>query len=304
MLIWGSNGVHSFFKPTTIQALMPNTSTPSAVAVSSHPMLKFVTDPASSPKPKTLPTPENSLAGKIVESVALGRNHVLILVVDPDELRSELRLSPDDPISMTDSLRYNTSTSRQVFAWGMGSHGQLGLCHTNSVQHPTRVETLQQKRIVELAAGDHCSAAISWKGEVYIWGDNGDCGLGLGALSGSISTTRKLSFFDSIPVARVCALLLLLFLLFASSERSLICWFLKLEFGRNFVVALSRSGSLYSWGKNESGQLGLSDTDDRSQPHLIPSFCDSEIVGISCDIHKALAWNGLPSSSFIFFFFF
>ena len=146
------------------------------------------------------------MAGKVVEAMALGRNHAMALVVDLEELRSELRLSSTDHVPMSDSLRYNTITSRQVFVWGMGSQGQLGLCHTNSVQCPTRVETLQQKRIVELAAGDHCSAAITWNGEVYIWGDNGDCGLGLGSLSGSISTTRKLSFFDVVPIARVCSL--------------------------------------------------------------------------------------------------
>jgi alpha-tubulin suppressor-like RCC1 family protein len=36
--------------------------------------------------------------------------------------------------------------------------------------------------------------------------------------------------------------------------------------GLCFTVALTRSGVLYSWGKNDEGQLGLGHTRDESRP--------------------------------------
>jgi alpha-tubulin suppressor-like RCC1 family protein len=43
--------------------------------------------------------------------------------------------------------------------------------------------------------------------------------------------------------------------------------------GNDFNVALTRSGALYSWGRNDCGQLGLGHTRDESRPQevIVPS---------------------------------
>lgn len=39
--------------------------------------------------------------------------------------------------------------------------------------------------------------------------------------------------------------------------------------GRNHVLALDNKGRVYSWGKNDHGQLGLEDRRDRDSPEKI-----------------------------------
>jgi alpha-tubulin suppressor-like RCC1 family protein len=43
--------------------------------------------------------------------------------------------------------------------------------------------------------------------------------------------------------------------------------------GDDFIVALTRSGVLYSWGRNDCGELGLGHTRDESRPQevIVPS---------------------------------
>lgn len=45
---------------------------------------------------------------------------------------------------------------------------------------------------------------------------------------------------------------------------------------------LSHTNAIYVWGKNESGQLGLGDTDDRVLPTPQISLRNQHIVKISC----------------------
>jgi alpha-tubulin suppressor-like RCC1 family protein len=39
--------------------------------------------------------------------------------------------------------------------------------------------------------------------------------------------------------------------------------------GHNFTVALTRSGVLYSWGRNDEGQLGHGHTRNESRPREV-----------------------------------
>lgn len=62
-----------------------------------------------------------------------------------------------------------------VYAWGDGSRGKLGLAHGESVRRPRIVEGVRGRKIVRLAAGPNSSAAITAGGLLWYWGAHETC---------------------------------------------------------------------------------------------------------------------------------
>jgi alpha-tubulin suppressor-like RCC1 family protein len=67
----------------------------------------------------------------------------------------------------------------QVYAWGHNSAGQLGLGDRRDRHAPTVVDALWALPVVQLAAGDAHSAALTTNGHMFIWGSNHFGQLGL-----------------------------------------------------------------------------------------------------------------------------
>ncbi|OXA56991.1 putative E3 ubiquitin-protein ligase HERC4 [Folsomia candida] len=120
-----------------------------------------------------------------------------------------------------------------VFSWGSDSHGQLG------VQNEKKEDKLV---VVQVAAGYFHSMVLTNAGEIYTCGSNSHGQLGLGYANGPSQTKFCLvEMLIGFPSALITA-------------------------GGFHSFALSVSGSVYGWGKNSCGQLGVSDTDDKCQP--------------------------------------
>jgi E3 ubiquitin-protein ligase HERC4 len=81
--------------------------------------------------------------------------------------------------------------SAQVFAWGHNSAGQLGLGDRRDRHSPTVVDALWALPVVQLAAGDAHSAALTSNGHMFIWGSNHFGQLGLVKEGDSLSTRAK-----------------------------------------------------------------------------------------------------------------
>ena len=80
-----------------------------------------------------------------------------------------------------------TTTDGSVFTWGDGTHGRLGLGDDRSNKLvPTQVRgKLQNKAVLQVAAGDHHSTCVTGDGLVYSWGGNTDGQLGIVNLTGA-----------------------------------------------------------------------------------------------------------------------
>ena len=64
---------------------------------------------------------------------------------------------------------------KQLFAWGLNNHGQLGIGNKYDTAVPTRVKDLdpfEDDYVVEVAGGEHHSIARTNDGLVYCWGRN------------------------------------------------------------------------------------------------------------------------------------
>jgi len=63
--------------------------------------------------------------------------------------------------------------------------------------------------------------------------------------------------------------------------------FVSVAGGRAHSLALKRGGSLWAWGSNEYGQLGLGDRDDRNRPTRIGG--DSDWAAVAAEYEHTLA---------------
>lgn len=100
-----------------------------------------------------------------------------------------------------------------------------------------------------MKCGFNHTICLSDKGSVYSWGYGKDGALGHGD-NENISFPKKLDFFDSKDIK-----------------------IQKIECGMNYCLALSTDKKVYSWGKNEYGQLGLGNKTQQvkiNTPQLIP----------------------------------
>ncbi|XP_037043609.1 probable E3 ubiquitin-protein ligase HERC4 isoform X1 [Bradysia coprophila] len=130
----------------------------------------------------------------------------------------------------------------QVYTWGSNSRGQLGNDTTN--YGPKPVKALATKHIVQIAAGQYHCLVLTNTGELYSWGANAYGQLGIGAVSEMSNSPMLITSLAGVPIAFITC-------------------------GGNHSFAVSKSGSVFGWGKNLFGQLGVNDNIDRPYPtHL------------------------------------
>jgi alpha-tubulin suppressor-like RCC1 family protein len=130
------------------------------------------------------------------------------------------------------------------WAWGVNGSGRLGDGTTTSPRY-TPVKTLDLAAVTIVGGSNH-SIARGTDGSAWSWGDGSN--VGLTALTGSnILELPQRTPGAGHDVANVAA-------------------------GLEHSIASRRDGSLWSWGVNADGQLGVGDTAPRDLPTPIPSF--------------------------------
>ncbi|XP_070804591.1 E3 ISG15--protein ligase HERC5-like [Pituophis catenifer annectens] len=135
------------------------------------------------------------------------------------------------------------------------------------------LKELGNKQIVQIACGDHHSLALSKGGELFAWGENEHGQLGMGKVMGRIKEPQLVQALEGIPMVNIAA-------------------------GSAHSLVVSIFGTVYSWGKNMYGQLGLGDTEDRYIPANVKALELKKTVFISCGgEHTAvLSKDGLVST--------
>jgi alpha-tubulin suppressor-like RCC1 family protein len=133
-----------------------------------------------------------------------------------------------------------------IAAWGFNNHGQLGDGTTSTARAPVLVRTdgaLAGKQAVAVAAGAYQSYALCSDGTIAAWGYNDEGELGNGGTTGS-----------PVPVAVDASGTL------AGRQVTAI------SAGLYHALAICTDGTLVSWGFNQRGQLGNSNTIDSASP--------------------------------------
>jgi len=134
-----------------------------------------------------------------------------------------------------------------VVAWGNNAFGQLGDSTTIDRSTPVALPGVLASGVTAVAAGFHHSLAVQ-NGNVYAWGENSQ----YGALGDGTTTSHALpELIDPTDLHNIIAV----------------------AAGQQTSYALSSDGSIWDWGYNASGQLGLGNnlTDHYLTPqHLLP----------------------------------
>jgi alpha-tubulin suppressor-like RCC1 family protein len=203
--------------------------------------------------------------------------------------------APVAEVATSNSAVYALLTNGSVYAWGVGTYGQLGDGGTaNSLTTPVHVKFPAGVRIVSLSVNSgpwNTAFAIDTTGHVWGWGANGSSDLCLGN-STRHDTPVELPFTDVTAVAGAadhatydaggvlysCGMGLYGELGDGSSTTSRVPVRVKglsgatvtaLVAGFGTAGALLSDGAYYDWGENNLGQLGDGTTQDSDVPVLV-----------------------------------
>jgi alpha-tubulin suppressor-like RCC1 family protein len=184
--------------------------------------------------------------------------------------------------------------SGEVYAWGINTHGQLGLGDTENRLMPTKVPGLTKVKAIAVG-GDHV-LALTESGEVYAWGWNGAGELGLGDFENRLTPT-KVPGLEGVK-AIACGYMHSLAL---TASGKVYRWGFHCDDlgeaipkrpskvpGLDGIVAVfaggwcsfavTESGDVYAWGDNRYWQLGLGDTECRLVPTKVPGLAGVKAI--------------------------
>lgn len=186
------------------------------------------------------------------------------------------------PVRVATDVRFRTisagwrmtcavSTTDEAWCWGRGSWGQMGngtLAHRLT---PSLVDG--DHRFATVKAGtNNLVCGLTLEGEVWCWG------LGiLGALGRTAPEQCTLNAL-TLPCARTPGPV--------TGHRS----FVDIAVGNTFACAVESSGTLWCWGANGSGQLGVTG--------ITPCSTNPNLSGVPCTVEPvAVALSGIVRAS-------
>ena len=160
----------------------------------------------------------------------------------------------------------------QLYVWGRGTEGQLGLGDYRPRTVPALVKALGEQdkgtSVLQVACGAAHTLALCDNGDVYSWGSNEEMQLGLGSSFGrKVNRPELVAELSNKGVLRVAA-------------------------GKNFSMAMTESGDVYSWGAGGSLQLGHGSKVNEEVPRLVEILRQVRKLGGGAAAEHAAALTG------------
>jgi alpha-tubulin suppressor-like RCC1 family protein len=168
-----------------------------------------------------------------------------------------------------------------VFAWGGNAFGQLGVGDTRDRLRPTEISSIRVARPSQIFAGAYHSMALTPKGTLFSWGKNnqGQCGHGS---TENILTPRLIQAFTGMDILGAvgdvsCGNDHSMVIVYSKSTTMSLCG--EGENGEEvFRKSVKRKRTLYGFGSNACGQLGMPPADRSFRlPKKIKYFSDNQI---------------------------
>lgn len=137
------------------------------------------------------------------------------------------------------------ASDNTLYVWGNNSNGQLGTYNTTTLYQPTQITPTVS--YVNITAGANHTGAIDTNQNLYLWGFNVGGQLGQSNVVARSSPTQVGTLKWSTVLA------------------------VGIGTAYDFTMALRTDGTLWSWGYNSLGQLGINLTTNRSSPVQVGS---------------------------------
>ena len=151
-----------------------------------------------------------------------------------------------------------------LWSWGFNTQGQAGVGNTNVYSSPKQVGALTNWLSV---AGSYGMVALKTDGTLWTWGYNAQGQLATGNTT-SYSSPKQISTGTTWKSV-------------SASDSS-----------ANHVIAVRSDGTLWAWGNNNYGQLGLNNTTNYSSLKQVGSFSTWLSVAAGYQFTLALDTNG------------
>ena len=156
-------------------------------------------------------------------------------------------------LSVIKEAMFATKSNGTMWVWGNGGSGRLGLGNETNYSSPVQLGSLTDWPTEVTSTGfvavgyDNCSI-VKPNGTLWSWGSNNYGALGIGASDGECSPVQVGSLTDWSTVSSM------------GNHKS--------------VLAIKTNGTLWAWGNNNKGQLGLGNTTNYSSPVQVGSLTD------------------------------
>ena len=158
-----------------------------------------------------------------------------------------------------------------VFAFGSNNRGQLGLGDTEDRLVPTLLRgELENKSVLQAAAGSVHTTFVTADGLVFSCGANEEGQLGVGGTERRLVPTLITGQLQGKAAVYVAA-------------------------GDLHTLCITADGSLFSWGENDRGQLGVGDTEDRQVPTLVTGLQGKQVVHVTAEQFYTICTTALGS---------
>ena len=162
-----------------------------------------------------------------------------------------------------------------LYMWGRNSHGELGLGDVRDRHLPWLVRGVFQKiRLKKVACGYEHTLALSVSGAVYAWGCNESGQLGNGKKTSPAAVSMGIES-EVLEPQRVQG--------FKGRRCS------DIACGENHNLVIDEKATLWSWGNNAQGALGLGHFESVLEPTQIPQTYRRFFVSISCAADASIA---------------
>ncbi|WP_299472972.1 Ig-like domain-containing protein [uncultured Roseibium sp.] len=163
------------------------------------------------------------------------------------------------------SVFLDTETNT-LYTSGENVVGQLGIGTTGfDVKTPVEVSMPEgfDSKIVSVSAGLLHTTFLTEDGDVYAFGFNNRGPLGTGDEE-TRTTATLVEGLDDVNIVTI-------------------------ENGNSVSYAISDTGTLYAWGTNSNGQLGLGDQEERLEPTVVEALSNETVVLVSSGTAFTLA---------------
>jgi alpha-tubulin suppressor-like RCC1 family protein len=158
-----------------------------------------------------------------------------------------------------------TKTDGTLWLWGRNNYGQLGLNNRNNQSSPAQVAGTNWNKIVS-SDGNENKFAIKTDGTLWSWGRNFSGQLGLNTVSNYAPRSSPTQVGTNTDWSEIS--------------------------GGSSVWAIKTNGTLWAWGFNGGGRLGLNDASARSSPTQVGTEANWSKVTAGGSTHLAIKTDG------------
>ncbi|XP_052219827.1 uncharacterized protein LOC127837054 isoform X2 [Dreissena polymorpha] len=166
----------------------------------------------------------------------------------------------------------------EIFSWGNGVSGRLGLGTEDNHCKPMKVTVTESVLIREVFCGHDGTMFLTDEGCVCACGNNEENKLGLNHRCGFIAAMRNIFTRTEVEGQKVPTMV-----------RALRHRVIDISMGRYHTAVIVEPGTVWTFGRNSEGQLGIEETKPVRAPVKVNHMTDKNIVRVQCGEHYTVA---------------